>query len=620
MLIEDINQLDKDGILDEAVLVELFQISDVKRRNQIYEELVGRAKILNCKMKFDQAYRIFKARNSTATRNIKGYESGPWTYDPAVGIYRETEKGICVACPHLIYISRVFSDVANGSYKIELTWQRRGITKTVIVDRAKIANNSKIVALAELGIAVTSESSKNLVKYLADMEALNENLIVECYSSEKLGFVKVGDQTYFIPYDEDVEFDAGNKMDPIYSSIHTSGDRAKWLKIAREVREKSGPEIRLYMAAGLASLLVEPCGGLPFIISLSGLSGKGKTAALKLVASIFGHPEKGFICDAKSTKTAQEARLDTLNNFPALIDDLSQIKSQCDGDFTEFIYRVCSGQGKDRSNVNLTLNKPKTWKNCILTNSENSLVSETMQGGAINRIIDVEVSDKGVFASDDMARETCDTVRSNYGFCGVEFYELIKGTSAKALEELQQKFIEAIRESAAKHNKIKEEKQIIPMALILAADFMSNAIYADDILLDVDWCTSLLKDKGVVDEQRRCYQYIVNEVGVNLVKFNQSEFYNGEQWGMFKEEEGKSVAVINGNVFDRILEKGGFNPTSFLEYAKKHELIIPERRTGKPRRNVKVKGIASRHVFVVLPDDANFVDVSEVAEEIPFNE
>ena len=111
-----------------------------------------------------------------------------------------------------------------------------------------------------------------------------------------------------------------------------------------------------------------------------------------------------------------------LTTFPMLIDDMAQLKNKYDGDFSELIYMLCSGKGKDRANVTLGLNKQTTWRNVILTNGEHSLVTETMQGGAINRIVDVRMDEGYIFEN---GNQVVETIKANYGFAGRLFIETI---------------------------------------------------------------------------------------------------------------------------------------------------------------------------------------------------
>ena len=58
-----------------------------------------------------------------------------------------------------------------------------------------------------------------------------------------------------------------------------------------------------------------------------------------------------------------------------------------------------------------TLNKVKTWQNTILSNMERPLATETMKGGAINRILDFEMQDGYIFKNGNAVVEI---LKDNY--------------------------------------------------------------------------------------------------------------------------------------------------------------------------------------------------------------
>src|SRR5690606_15652709 len=209
----------------------------------------------------------------------------------------------------------------------------------------------------------TSENARNLVRYLSDIENYNIDLIGTQISTSKLGWI----EKEFMPYGKGIIFDSEVRFKEAYESIHEFGEEEVWLNLVKKIRKSDRFEPRIYLAGSLASALVEPLNALPFIVNLWGDTGKGKTVAIMLAASIWAYPGGNeYVTDPKSTVTALELRLDFLNNLPMLIDDMAQLKDKYSGDFSELVYMLCSGKGKDRANANLGLNKSTTWRNVIL--------------------------------------------------------------------------------------------------------------------------------------------------------------------------------------------------------------------------------------------------------------
>lgn len=629
MYLEYIEKLDIESILEPDLFEELFDIESEFEREQIVLQLEARAKVLGVKTRFVEIYKLrkkdyknqIKAEKQVLTKVETGsyvteftgqehpLECGSWQCTDE-GISVITEKGPLIACTHPIYPSGVLVNAETGEYKIALRYKVRGRWRETIEDRDTIASSSKIVALASKGIRVTSENAKLLVRYLSDIEAMNEDVVIEQTSTSRLGWIG---QT-FMPYEEGIVFDNEQNLRSLFNSIHINGHRNKWYEHVKEIRKENRFEVMVYLASSLASVLVEPCGTLPFIVSLWGGTGLGKTVALMLATSVWADPSEGaYMTDAKATSTAMEIRLDCLNSLPMTLDDMAQIKNQYDGDFSELVYRWCAGKGRDRSNQKLGLNKLTSWRNCTLTNGERSLISESMQGGAVNRIIDVEIDDKPLFTDGNKSSKI---FRQHFGYCGREFVEIIQDIGFEEINRMAEEKVKLIKDIAKRNNQEKEDKQIYPMALILLADqIATDRLFEDGIYLDAEKCCELLKNRGEVSENKRAYEYIKDMISVEAFHYadNIDEAVNGNVafYGFWQDV---STIVIIRSIFDKILEQGGFQSRTFLSWAKKNRLVECDK-DGRPTKTIRIKGNLNRCVVLHLEEQEEQVNL----DEIPFD-
>lgn len=629
MYLEYVDKSDAISILQDELYEELYAIDDPVDRAQEEIRILDRAKVLGVKAKAEKLLKAHKQSIVKQDNYISSFTgqtlelcTGQWRASDN-GIWTWSDKGQVWASYQPIYPAKVLVNIETDTYKTVLRYKVRGRWIERTFDKSILASNNKILELAKYGLTVTSENSKALVKYLADVEALNEDIITEQTSTSRFGWV-ASDIDVFMPFGDEVVFDNESNLMTLFRSISHCGDRAKWYTLMKELRSSRKREILLYLASSLASVLVEPCGALPFIVNLWGETGKGKTVLLKLAASIWANPREGqYMADAKSTITAQEIRLDTLNNLPMLIDDMAQIRNQCDGDFSTLVYRWCSGQGKDRSNVGLGLNRLNHWKNCILTNAEHSLVTETMQGGAINRIIDVEMQDGYIFEDGNYV---CEIIHDNYGYCGQEFIEVVQNIGFEKVREIQKAFVEQIKSEASKRSITKEEKQMIPMSIILTADkIATDYLYKDGIYLDFNDCFELMKDQGEVSEHKRAYQFLKDEIIKNWHKFEpiDDDLYRGEQWGKIRHDsDDHDVAIVIGTIFDEMLKKGGFQSKAFLSWARKNE-VIEVGADGKTKKQAKIGCSNTRCIFMRMymfdDEDAENGFVKALPEDLPFD-
>ena len=631
--LEYVEKLDVPSILSDELFIELFDIEDETIRTRKEIELEDKATLLKCLSKFKKMLNSYrrefkkKQKKELLIPNAKdnaidfndgektSLNSGEWLSDEHGGIYKLVEKGREYACPHPIFVAGILKGVENKLCKSSLWFRVRGKWEHVNVDRSILASANKIVSLAQYGVQVTSENARNLVKYLNDIEALNEKIVTEHISTSKLGWMK----TQFMPFSaNEVVFDNDPKLVSLFESVTEKGSREKWYDLAKKIRQEGHIEILLYMAASLSSVLVEPCSALPFIVSLWGGTGLGKTVALMLATSIWADPAEGaYMSDAKATVTAMEIRLDTLNSLPLCIDDMAQIQNQED-DFSQIIYRWCAGKGRDRSNQQLGLNPLTKWANCILTNGERSLTSEGMQGGASNRVIDVEIADRMFKNGNTVAK----SLRQNFGFCGKEFVEIVQNIGFVEINKRFEGWTDKLKTLAKSKGAEKEDKQIIPMALMLLADEISEQeLYKDGVRLDIDKCFEYLKDKNSISENRRAYEYLNEKVIECHSKFEEpSPDDHIDCWGKWLND--KQCAILP-SALRKILSSGGFQYKTFISWATREKLLERNESGSHAGKQITLCGKRVRCIIIDLSVDyegnGDFISITdEVESDLPF--
>lgn len=643
--IDNLDNLDVSALTSKEFLDELFNLDPTDRARTLIKIEARCQKVGLTKTAFE---RIYKAKEKEYNKLIKDMlhgnaegqcrvlnftdcpqlACGIWVTDDS-GIYLDTPFGRVCACRHPIYPAEVYCNVHTNNFKIKLKYLLRGQWKEIIVDRETISTSTKIVSLSNKGIQVTSENAKYLVKYLNEVEALNSDVLVEKRSTSKFGWIN----EEFMPFADNIEFDNEDGLKPLFDSVTVkSGEYWEWLGEVMQIRQYKRIELQIYFAASLASVLIEPCGTLPFIVSLYGGTGLGKTVALMYAASVWGDPsEGGYISDAKSTPVALEVKLDCLNNMPLMIDDIAQVQNQYEGKFSNLIYAWCSGRGKERSNVKLGLQGYKSWRNCILTNGERSLAAETSQGGAVNRIIEIELVD----ALFEDGTRTAKVFRRNYGHFGETFVNTLMAMEVEEGETWQSKVskeVEAILGELKEMSNVcgdeKEDKQLIPLAEILWADrYLERQFFHDGITIDIQKAFDLLKGKNEISEHRRCYEFIVTETASrhsHFLKDSETEPRDADVWGFYKKVDNQEKIVIFKTAFDKLIKEGGFQSKAFLGWAKANKLVELDG-SKNPTKPTKWKNKTIRAVILTLPqyletDEQGFIQIPEdITEDLPFD-
>ena len=506
--------------------------------------------------------------------------TGAWQADD-YGIAKEGYQGVEeVACVHPIIPVLRLVNIDSGLEKIKLAFRPGSTWREAIFDRKTVASRSLIVDLANHGIAVDTENSRFLVKYLSDVLGANYGRIPEKKSVSRLGWV--GNEG-FSPYVDGLVFDGEDSFKAFFESVSTAGSEKAWMDLAKKVRAGDNPVPRILLAASFASVLIDKLGGLPFFVHMWGGTEAGKTVGLMLAASVWANPEMGrYIHTFNSTAVAQELSAAFVNSLPLCLDELQILKDK--KDFDQMIYQLAEGVGKGRGEKSGGLRKVGTWRNCILTTGEQPITSSASGGGAINRIVEINCADLKLFED---PRTVADTVRLNFGHAGRKFVEILTDEvleEAKAQYRRISEYLNTANEDDAENA---TEKQSMAAAMILVADWLAGKyIFKDKRSLGIDEIAPYLATKHDVDQNQRAYEWLLDWVSVHNSNFydQDNNFPIGPCYG----KEYMTYIAIIGSVFDDACKDAGFNPKSFLLWLRRNDKIITD--GGRNRKNCRISG------------------------------
>lgn len=530
-------------------------------------------------------------------------DCGGWTATDT-GIYGTDKMGFeVVACYHPIMPVQRLVNVDTREHKVMLAYRLSRRWDIVIVDRNVISDSRSIIGLSKYGIMVNSETGKALVRYLADVEQLNYDLIPEVSSVGRLGWIE---EYGFSPYEEALVFDGEETYRTRFESIQEHGSREAWLDCARAVRSGKTPGnviARIVLAASFASVLVGPCRCLPFFVHLWGGSETGKSLSLVLAASVWANPEIGvYIQTFNATEVGKELGAAFCNSLPLIIDELQLVKDNRK-DFDRMIYQLSEGVGRARGRKQGGLQKTPTWRNCVITTGEFPIISANSGEGAVNRTIEVDCHDTKLF---DEPKKTATSLYANYGFAGREFVDhLMEDGVIERVQKLQEDLQKAIKTGDTM------DKQTASAALILAADRLSEEwIFQDGVLLQPDDIRPYLVSKETVNQNARALQYLYDFININQSRFSPgADAHQGEVWGDLDDD----YAYIIRSKFDQILQDEGYNASAFLGWAKNNNLILPGK-DGKMTRTKRINGRVSRCIWLKMDNYLN--DFEENVEEL----
>ena len=497
--------------------------------------------------------------------------------EPFFGKYICTEREIYYlgfrgepvpVCGHPLFPTMRYVNVESGSELMDLSYKIDGKWRTKrLIDRKIVSQSRTITALSEFGMDITSENAKEVVRYLAEIDTKNRDIIPRKKTVSHLGWV---DGYGFSPYIDGVEYDSSGKYADAYEAVRTEGSFEAWKETAAKVMaDRKYLPARILMAGSIASVVLRWTCQQPFMVHMwSTESATGKSVSMMLAASIWANPELGrYVRSMNATKVANEQLAGFCNNLPLFLDELQTVQRGVD--FDEIIYMLCEGTGKARGAKDGGLREQARWLNVIITNGEQPISLES-RAGAANRVISIETS--GAVIPGDMS-EFADALRANFGHAGKMVLERIQSVP---------EFPDKIRGMyAAVKRKLARQvtgKQANYGAALLVGDALLNSIVFSGMgfapLMTED-IRPYLATQEMVDTNQKAKEWLVGFVASNAAHFRRADESEanalpGDVYGQV--ENDGSVKIIRSVLKDQ-MEKRGWTLASFAKWCDDHGML-----------------------------------------------
>ncbi len=166
-------------------------------------------------------------------------------------------------------------------------------------------------------------------------------------------------------------------------ALSRKGTPEAWRKIMRVMLKNSS--IASLMGFG-SSILIHPFvqDAEPGMIVLVGASGRGKTTAMRAIASMISEPSKpskpgSYIMTFRTTENGLEGRLEAKNHCPSLIDEIGAASTGMN--WSAAGYMIANGTGKMRMNADTTSRDRKAWATQTIASGEESFASKLAANG-----------------------------------------------------------------------------------------------------------------------------------------------------------------------------------------------------------------------------------------------
>lgn len=545
--------LDSYSIISDEVLDAIIKSKDRVRAESL---ATIKAKELKCATEFKRCLKkraqVLAQRNASS-ENMTRFTDAPLTLN--CGEYMADDNGVrrltyttqgdpktAFASAQPVLPVEVLQNVEERTQKIRLAFKTGGAWRSVLTARSTISNANRIIELADYGLAVSSDTNKELVKYLATCLNLNPGALPPTESTSHLGW-NDGD---FVPYSGELKLDTEQDFKRTVDAIREEGTLDEWIQTVRPLM--ANLYLRLTVAASLASPLIEKVGALPFVLHLWGGTGAGKTVGMMVAASVWGNPAPGHLVRTlNTTDNAIMAMAWVLHSFPFFGDELQTIKTQ-GVTYDQLIMRVTEGIDRSRMKSGDAMQSLKTWANAFIFTGEEPCTMSRSGGGVKNRVIEIECMTPVVADGNTVVA----AVRQQYGTLGPAYIKALQDINVRQV--YNGFFKELLKLDTT-------EKQAMAMALMLTADAILQWRFMPDLTpLSIDDVKPLVKSKKEIDVAERAYSVVMDWIGEHANAFANSadETHAGDIYG----KTGAGFVAVIKSVLEREMESMGFSFTA----------------------------------------------------------
>lgn len=482
-------------------------------------------------------------------------------------------------CRTPILLTQRLKSLETGGEKMEVAFKRDGEWQRAIYPRSVIFSSRSITTLADLGCTITSENSKNVVKFLGALESENIDIIPKNDATSTFGW-QPGRR--FIPgHDEGITLDIDPSQRGMAAAYCQNGTMERWIE--HMAPHRSREKFRFILAASFAAPLLRIVKQRIFFVYNWGGSKGGKTAALKAALSAWGDPER-LMVNFNATQVGLERTAAFYCDLPLGIDE-RQLAGNNQGALEKIVYMIASGTGKIRGAKSGGIQTVHQWRTVALATGEEPLSTETSQTGVSTRVLEIY---GGPFDNEQDAALMHQQAAMDCGWAGPAFIEHILQMDEREIVERYEDMQRYIRETSQGKN----GSHIAGIAAVALADSLID-----------EWFFGGNPRESVAEAKRMAASILINQVEANTTDVNENAVQFIVDWVLanrsyfganaigtclgFTSETG-NTAYIFPSMLNQALTKAGYSPRKTMKYMAERDLIgtDTDRKTGKKQYSI----------------------------------
>jgi hypothetical protein len=267
---------------------------------------------------------------------------------------------------------------------------------------------------------------------------------------------------------------------PVLAYQYTpKGNIAAWTETAKIVYEQGRPGLDAILAVAFAGPLVRFTGFPGLILNAySAESGIGKTTAMKVSQSVWGHPVLAMQ-GLNDTSNSVLGKMGQIRSLPMYWDEIksdAQVKRFC-----SIVFDLTGGREKTRMNADATLKMSGTWQTMMVSASNDTLVDGMAKEvgsttAGLHRLFEYVVEKPAQVTHDVGAvQRLLGRLEDNYGHAGLIYSKFLGSSWRRVEQEVASLQDELYQEVRAKQE---ERMWVSTMAVII-----KGAEYANELAL-----------------------------------------------------------------------------------------------------------------------------------------
>ena len=459
---------------------------------------------------------------------------------------------------------------------------------------------------ADRGEIFDAKKANLIVAYVSEFLRVNEYVI-----KTTKGIVETGwqdDGTYCVPQIcKDIEWLDDLPHSNIVPRFATKGSLQKQIDLLRELVKG---KIFIIVLFALSSTLVKIVDKikLNYICHVGGLTGEGKSFAIKTAVSLFGEPDVSvYGKNWNATLNGLETYWETMKDVPIWVDELESAKNT--NDVVQACYTFSEGTGRTRAYTKdgEVLNREiKTFRGCMFTTGEkgfdeiiNNTTGRNKPLGLNRRVLDLNV--KELWRGVDK-RKVGDIIDKNYGLFIVEWIKYVMHNK-KLINEIYDYFGEELRDIDISGKEKLYYLLLTSLSILQNMEIINDEDYERQYNNIVEMARNdMFNFENIKNIAKSFIAYLQDFVVQNKNKFLSTD--NDDVKEVYGFVKGKRVYLLK-TVFDEMCVEKGFVKRQVLEDLKRKNRL--EYNAGRldvwsPKELSNALGGARMRVYCVVTE------------------